>query len=53
LHLLKNGPTLPAHGPAQMPVWGSEFQAREPSDQAKVEARIKSLVEYLKSKQKK
>src|SRR5580765_6466129 len=27
--VLRNGVTLPAHGPAEMPVWGTEFAAKE------------------------
>jgi mono/diheme cytochrome c family protein len=26
--VLRNGVTLPAHGPAEMPVWGSELQSK-------------------------
>jgi mono/diheme cytochrome c family protein len=31
--VLKNGVTLPAHGPAEMPVWGSDFEAKERIDE--------------------
>jgi mono/diheme cytochrome c family protein len=49
--VLRSGVTLPAHGPAEMPVWGSEFQAREKVSKEEVSLRIKALQEYLKSLQ--
>jgi mono/diheme cytochrome c family protein len=38
---LRNGVVMPAHGPAQMPVWGIDFKARE----------IAGLTDYIKSVQ--
>lgn len=50
--VLRNGVTLPAHGPAEMPVWGSDFAARERIDDAEVTERIRRLVLYIKFAQK-
>jgi mono/diheme cytochrome c family protein len=49
--VLQNGTVLPAHGPAEMPVWGEEFKASDRLDSAQVTARIASLTEYIKSLQ--
>jgi mono/diheme cytochrome c family protein len=49
--VLRNGVTLPAHGPAEMPVWGSDFAAKERIDEAEVADRIRRLVLYLRSAQ--
>jgi mono/diheme cytochrome c family protein len=49
--VLRNGVTLPAHGPAEMPVWGAEFAATNGLDEAQVALRIKKLSSYLKSLQ--
>jgi mono/diheme cytochrome c family protein len=49
--VLKNGVKLPAHGPAEMPVWGSDFAAKERIDDAEVAERIRRLVVYIKSLQ--
>jgi mono/diheme cytochrome c family protein len=49
--VLRNGVILPAHGPAEMPVWGEEFKARERLNAAQVTARIRGLTEYIKSLQ--
>jgi mono/diheme cytochrome c family protein len=49
--VLRNGVTLPAHGPAEMPVWGSDFAAKERIDEAQVAERIRRLVSYLKAAQ--
>jgi hypothetical protein len=50
--VLRNGVTLPAHGPAELPVWGSEFAAKDGIDKAEVEERIRKLVLYVKAAQK-
>ncbi len=53
-NVLKKGATLPAHAPAEMPVWGSEFEATTPgTDQAQIAARIRNLAMYIKSRQEK
>jgi mono/diheme cytochrome c family protein len=43
------GRTLPAHGPAEMPIWGPLFRAFETD--VRVQERIKNLVQYLASLQ--
>jgi mono/diheme cytochrome c family protein len=47
--VLRNGITLPEHGPAEMPIWGADF-AMEPGE-PQVELRIASLTNYIKSLQ--
>jgi len=49
--LLRGGVALPAHGPAEMPVWGTEFEATTPLSKTEVAQRIKALVNYIKSLQ--
>jgi mono/diheme cytochrome c family protein len=39
---------VPAHGTADMPVWGPTFRSLDPSD-ARVKVRIANLVSYLES----
>lgn len=39
--VLRSGVVMPAHGPAQMPIWGMEFKASD----------ITKLTEYMKSQQ--
>lgn len=43
------GRTLPAHGPAEMPIWGPTFRAFETD--VRVQERIKNLVQYLSTVQ--
>jgi mono/diheme cytochrome c family protein len=47
--VLRNGMVLPAHGPAEMPVWGEEFRTGDRLEAAQVTARIRDLTEYIKS----
>ena len=49
--VLRNGVTLPAHGPAEMPSWGADFREMNGLDAAQVKLRIASLTNYLKSRQ--
>ena len=49
--VLRNGVKLPAHGAAEMPVWGAEFEAGNRADKSEVESRIKNLTNYIKSRQ--
>lgn len=49
--VIRNGVELPAHGPAEMPVWGSDFEAAGQLDETQVTLRIKGLTNYLKLKQ--
>lgn len=49
--VLRNGVALRAHGPAEMPVWGTEFAETDRLDKIQVTLRIKQLANYLKSLQ--
>jgi mono/diheme cytochrome c family protein len=49
--ILRHGVVLPAHGPAEMPVWGTEFKAADRLNNAEVTARIASLTNYIESRQ--
>jgi mono/diheme cytochrome c family protein len=48
--VLRNGVVMPAHGPAEMPIWGADF-ASDQSAQPQIALRIKSLTNYIKSLQ--
>ena len=48
--VLRNGVKAPAHGDAEMPVWGPLFRSMD-SDPAIMYVRISSLVSYIKSLQ--
>ena len=48
--VLRNGVKTPAHGDAEMPVWGPLFRSMD-SDPAIMYVRISSLVSYIKSLQ--
>jgi len=50
--VLRNGVTLPAHGPAEMPVWGAEFAAKNRLDESQATIRIRNLANYIKTMQK-
>jgi mono/diheme cytochrome c family protein len=49
--VLRNGVSMPDHGPAEMPVWGLVFKAMTKSDEAKIAARIDDLTKYIESLQ--
>lgn len=49
--VLHNGVTLPAHGPAEMPVWGTVFEAADQLDMTQVNLRIKRLTNFIMSHQ--
>ncbi len=49
--VLRNGVTLPAHGPAQMPSWGNDFREMHGLDKTQVDLRIANLTNYIKSRQ--
>ncbi len=49
--VLKSGVQLPAHGPAEMPVWGAYFEASDRLSKFQVNARINDLASYIKSLQ--
>ena len=47
--VLRNGVELPAHGPAEMPIWGADFVARDKMNEKQVASRIDELTNYLKT----
>jgi mono/diheme cytochrome c family protein len=50
-NVLRVGVIMPAHGPAEMPVWGIAFRAGERLDEAQVTLRITELINYIRSLQ--
>jgi mono/diheme cytochrome c family protein len=50
-NVLRNGVKLPAHGPAEMPVWGTDFEATDRLDKTQVTLRIHNLTKYIKALQ--
>jgi mono/diheme cytochrome c family protein len=50
-NILRNGAKIAAHGPAEMPIWGTTFREAEELNEAQVSQRIKDLTSYIKSKQ--
>jgi mono/diheme cytochrome c family protein len=48
--VLRNGVIMPAHGPAEMPIWGSDF-AMDRSGEPQVALRIANVMNYIKSRQ--
>jgi len=48
--VLRCGTVMPAHGPAEMPIWGDEFTS-ERLDETQVRLRIARLTNYIKSLQ--
>ena len=50
--VLRNGVVMPAHGPAEMPIWGEEFAA-DRLGESQVASRIANLTDYIKSLQEK
>jgi mono/diheme cytochrome c family protein len=49
--VLRDGVVLPAHGPAEMPTWGSDFREENGLNSAQVRQRIAELTSYIKSVQ--
>jgi mono/diheme cytochrome c family protein len=49
--VLRNGANAPAHGTADMPVWGPLFSSIGQGDQSQVNQRIANLTNYIKSLQ--
>jgi mono/diheme cytochrome c family protein len=49
--VLRNGVIIPAHGPAEMPIWGTDSRMTDRSDGTQVAARIANLTNYIKSLQ--
>lgn len=51
-NVLRNGVVMPAHGPAEMPIWGADF-TMERLGETQVALRITNLTNYIKSLQEK
>ena len=51
LSVLRNGVVLPAHGPAQMPSWGTDSRMTDRTDANQLAVRIANLTDYIKSLQ--
>jgi mono/diheme cytochrome c family protein len=51
--VLRNGVKTPAHGPAEMPIWGTDFRTSERLNETQVTLRIMNLTSYIKSTQNK
>jgi mono/diheme cytochrome c family protein len=51
MDVLRNGVTVPAHGLAEMPIWGLDFRASEGLNAAQVTSRITELTNYIRSRQ--
>lgn len=49
--VLRNGVAISAHGPAEMPIWGSTFKESEKLSSTQIDERIANLTAYLKSMQ--
>ncbi len=50
-NVLRNGLKLPAHGPAEMPIWGTDFRVGQRLSETQVTSRITELSNYIKSMQ--
>jgi mono/diheme cytochrome c family protein len=48
--VLRSGVVMPAHGPAEMPIWGPDFKM-EGLDKTEVTLRITNLTNYINSRQ--
>jgi mono/diheme cytochrome c family protein len=48
---LRNGVIMPAHGPAEMPAWGTDFREMNGLEVTQVKLRIANLTTYIKSRQ--
>ena len=51
MDVLRNGVVMPAHGPAQMPIWGTDSRMTNRLDATQVAVRIANLTDYIKSLQ--
>jgi mono/diheme cytochrome c family protein len=49
MDVLRNGVVMPAHGPAQMPAWGTDLRMMGGSNGNQAGARIANLTNYIKS----
>jgi len=52
-NVLRNGVKIPAHGPAEMPIWGATFRESEQLNEAQIAQRIANIISYIKSRQQK
>jgi mono/diheme cytochrome c family protein len=50
-NVLRSGVKLPAHGPAEMPIWGTTFTESEHLNENQITLRIAELASYVKSLQ--
>jgi mono/diheme cytochrome c family protein len=48
-NVLRNGVVMPAHGPAQMPAWGTDSRITDRSDGTPAAVQIANLRNYIKS----
>jgi mono/diheme cytochrome c family protein len=51
--VLQNGIAMPAHGPAEMPIWGAEFRLGNQLNDTQLALRIAALTHYIESHQRK
>jgi mono/diheme cytochrome c family protein len=51
LDVLRNGVAMPAHGPAEMPIWGADFRLGEQLSETEIKSRIAALTGYIESHQ--
>jgi mono/diheme cytochrome c family protein len=49
--VLRVGVQIPAHGPAEMPIWGVTFKESQHLTDAQISARIADLVSYIRANQ--
>jgi mono/diheme cytochrome c family protein len=46
-NVLRSGVVIPAHGPADMPIWGADFST-DRLNESQVESRVENLTNYIK-----
>lgn len=51
-NVLRNGVVMPAHGPAEMPIWGIDFRDADELNSAQISERIAALTQFIESRQK-
>jgi mono/diheme cytochrome c family protein len=52
MNIVETGSAIPAHGPTQMPIWGTDFTRNQWGEQGTA-LRIANLLTYIKSRQEK
>ena len=50
-NVLRHGVKMSGHGPAEMPIWGTDFELGDQLSAAQVTQRIAELTNYIKSRQ--